>query len=573
MSYYFDPSLVSVSTAGSAYPLYNWVVADSNNTTYNPSVGLTFNTGSPSSGKFNWYIVYNNASVQNFPAAMTVTNGTTIGSLGQNTLTVNYNLTGASTPSDIFVNIYTVHQGDGHDRASWYRSVITYSSSTPLQSGNGVLTFHLSDPSLNAISNKFAVDLSHALVEPILYITLQSSSTNADVFTFTALSYNLSSNIEAVFLNTTGSDLSANYVSTSNPAFITAGSAPAIVANPYNTPSMAANTITPYSGFVYGIPADGGFSTTQWFNQVNLGTESQIYRYDVTNAVQIAVDVSMVNAKLGIVKSYNPSPTAANTYSIVSSSYDPDTNKFDVRPPSGTANTLVIQASDFINGLNPSRVLQVGKLSTLYSDFDTYVQSYFGYVGGFESLFSNPVDFSANSTNFGLFDASALVHLLADGSLNAATVTSTVAGIDVLSGELVINNVDQFLRTAVDSNCFGNRDASSNDTLKWASDPSNNSNYGLSDGFLPGDVIIVQNGLTVTLNVVIAPEVYNTPLNNIGLAQSTGTAAAATTNFNSVTGSGGDKVGVIYNQQSAASTSLITTTVKVPLMLKLERLS
>jgi hypothetical protein len=372
-------------------------------------------------------------------------------------------------------------------------------------------------------------------------------------------------------LNTTGSDLSPSYISTSNPNFTPAGLAPTIINNINNQQSTITNNSYKYSGLVYAIPADGGLTTSQWFNQVTMGTESQIYRYDVTNAVQVALDVSMVNAKLGIIKSYNPS--APNPYSIVSSSYNPNTNSFDVRPPSGTANTLVMNASDFVGGLSLSNIIQVGKLSTLYNDFDNYVQSYFGYVGGFESLFSNPVDFSANSTNLGVFDASALYQLLTNGKLSPGTANSTVAGITTLSGTIVINNVDQYLRTAVDSNCFGNRDASNNDTLHWASDPSNNTNYGLADGFLPGDIIILNNGITITLNVAIAPEVYNTPLNNLGISQSANQAAQNQSNFNTTTSSGGDTVGLIFTENSTASTSLISTTVKVPLMIKLERLS
>jgi hypothetical protein len=66
--------------------------------------------------------------------------------------------------------------------------------------------------------------------------------------------------------------------------------------------------------------------------------------------------------------------------------------------------------SELIAGItSTSQVLSVGSLGTVYEDFENSVKAYFGYGGGFASLFDGGETFSDGGT---VFDGSALLSLM-----------------------------------------------------------------------------------------------------------------------------------------------------------------
>jgi hypothetical protein len=128
-----------------------------------------------------------------------------------------------------------------------------------------------------------------------------------------------------------------------------------------------------------------------------------------------------------------------------------------------------------------------------------------------------------------------------------------------LSGSITIFNINNLLRNAVDANVFGNR--TPNVGTGIASDPSYNSNYGVGDGFLDGDIIWVPSGTTIKLSVGIDAESF-LPLNNVGPETSATLMAAQDTNF----GSGN------FAQATTATTTKISRTIQAPLMIRIANL-
>jgi len=294
-----------------------------------------------------------------------------------------------------------------------------------------------------------------------------------------------------------------------------------------------------YSGNFYTIIGTGGYTMEQGFPTIQLAAQNPISRYDVTNAVQVKFDVRTFNRKLGLLKD------ASNQY-IVDTSF----NYLLGRYPT---DTLTISAAEFVAGMRASQVLSVGTYSTVYSDFNTYVNTYFGYAGGFASLFASVSQFDYNG---GVFDASAFMNIITGRSIDASG-----AYVNNLTGSVTIYNMNNLLKFAVDGNVFGNRDPSGGHT---ASDPSNNSNYGIVDGFLDGDLILIPTGTSITLKLVIQNDNYN-PVNNMG--PSNVSSINQLSNFSQKYGS------TYYTESTVATTSNITRTLTAPLLFILKNLS
>ncbi len=261
-----------------------------------------------------------------------------------------------------------------------------------------------------------------------------------------------------------------------------------------------------YAEAVYAFLASGGFTIERGFADVKKYESMAPEHVDVTDSVQIMLDVSTFNAKLG-------------AFNSVSDSF--------------ANSSITISSADLITGLTKGgQVFSAGKYSTLYSDFTNYVSSYFGNVGGFSSLFEGASEFGIDGSNN--FTGASFVRLL-----NGETVDASGQYISNLSGAVTISDITTLLRYVVDANVFGNRDPATK-------------NWGMADGFVEGDLIWVPAGTTVTLKVGIDREKYN-PTNNIGptLTQNTDYTA---NNFSSST---------------VATTTLITRTVTAPLLIKL----
>ena len=246
-----------------------------------------------------------------------------------------------------------------------------------------------------------------------------------------------------------------------------------------------------FTGDYFAFTATGGFEMAEGFETITQLTEASFNKFDMTNAVQVLFDVRTFNTKLGITKDANNSTISSTDYDDVSQTFPND--------------SITITASEFKTGIpSSSRIVSVGKYSTLYSDFVQYIHGYFGYAGGFASIFSGGTTYDING---GVFDADSLYKLI-----NEQSTPSNGVYVSDLSGSITISNINKLLRYAVDGNIFDNRSPTGDDSNDASSAPNN---YGVGDGFMAGDLIFVPTGTKITLNLDIAPEAY-LPINNIG---------------------------------------------------------
>jgi hypothetical protein len=344
------------------------------------------------------------------------------------------------------------------------------------------------------------------------------------------------------------------------------------------------------TGSQYCFVGTGAFQMAQQFATIGILASATIFKYDVTNTVQLEYDVKRINSLIGISKTYGnkKQPVTSNPYYDISG---------DFYTASGDSFTLT--GTDLAAYLKPVNVVQLNQLSTLYSDFASYVGAYFGYQGGYASLFDGAdtfrTDFSGN-----LFDGSAFCRLLNASGASAfddssfPTTNSVVGGdasggryypassIKTIAGGITVSGITQLLRFAVDTNCFGNRDPCGNfvngtgytipfyaadasgSAVGGAVVPDHDFNFGIYDGFLHGDLIYVPSGIIIDLGVNIGAEAYTTVLNNYGAGIGFGAPIASSQDtFNTKNN---------YSEVTTATTTSITRRVVAPLLLKLVNL-
>ena len=290
---------------------------------------------------------------------------------------------------------------------------------------------------------------------------------------------------------------------------------------------------------VYTFSATGGFVMERGLDDIKYREETSVETYDVTDSVQVLFDVAFFNAKLGLIKNDSNTQVQSSLFNKISDRFESNT---------GVIDSVSFSSSEFASGLVKSeQIISVGRYATLYSDFKNYVADYFGFDGGFSSLFTAASEFAIDEDNH--FDSESMMSLFT----GVSAVSETGSYIRDISGSITIANLTKSLRYAVNTNCFGNRDSTS-ETAGTASDPANNTNYGVSDGFIAGDLIWVNTGTTVKLSLNIDTEALN-PLNNVG-PQNT---LVQTTNYTSGN----------FSRETTATTTSIQRVVKAPLLIKL----
>jgi hypothetical protein len=296
--------------------------------------------------------------------------------------------------------------------------------------------------------------------------------------------------------------------------------------------------------------AQGGYSFARGFDQIELTTVVDVLTYDVTNTLQIELDVQLFNRKLGIFKEADNISLSTTKYGDYATRYYDASYDvfFDNSLNPVEFNSITLTAAELAAAItSSSQIVSVGDYSTLYSDYVASVRQYFGYGGGFASLFTNAENFDISAD----FDADAFYEILkgTDASSN------TVAYKRTPTGTITIDNVVEILRSAVDGNYFGNRDPSGGAT---ASDPSDNSNYGVADGFLDGDIIWVPQGATINLSMGVDSEIIGAWLNNVGNEQLLSSSTSSTADS-----------GAILSESTTSSLSNISRTKSIPLVIKL----
>ena len=266
-----------------------------------------------------------------------------------------------------------------------------------------------------------------------------------------------------------------------------------------------------YVGLYYAVEGLGGYVMEEGLATITLIPIGQLTQFDVTESLQIMYDVKKFNQKLG--------------------TFDTDLNQFQY-------DSIEITAPDFVEEMTEAKVISVGKLQFLYSDFIMYVDEYFAYANGFSTLFNLSAEPNFNN---GIFDASAFIYIINGHSLNPDTGEYVLD----LSGSIKINNIKSTIDYVIYSNAFNNRDPSSN--------------YTLQDGFIEGDLIFVPNGITITLNLnIVTNNIY---LNNLGIEHTNDLT-------NSVNYSDG-----YFSSNTTNTQTQITRVVKAPMLIKLMNFS
>jgi hypothetical protein len=305
--------------------------------------------------------------------------------------------------------------------------------------------------------------------------------------------------------------------------------------------SIIPNTIPDgqYSGTYYAYEGSGGFVIEQGVGITTITPFNKVNKYDVTNALQIQYDVRTFNTKLGLRKD-------ASNATILSTSYNETTNTFQDR--NGVAiDSISITASEFSNAVMASNIISVGFYSTMYANFKTLVNNYFGFPQGFNALFTTA---STTNINGGVFDASAMVNLLHYSVQNASGQY-----IKTTTGTVTISNINSLLRYAGQNNTFGNRTSPTDQQT-------------IVNGFLENDLVYIPYGTTITLVANISNS--DTPNNNI-LPTSAGLASILAS---CGTGEGPqDFTNNEYSQTTTFTSSSITRVIHVPILLVLKNLS
>lgn len=230
----------------------------------------------------------------------------------------------------------------------------------------------------------------------------------------------------------------------------------------------------------YAIYSSGGFSVQQDFPNIEIHDTSISNQYQVADALQIEYSVSRINTKLGITKDENNETTLFTEYDVSNDTLIND--------------EVTITAEDLLDYLTSDKIISMGKLSTLYEDFNYTVLEYFGAPDGFASVFSGEEPYY--DVNKGVFDEDTLIQLFNkyDFNINGTYVSD-------LSGYFKISRVTNSMKYAANTNIFNNR-------------PTENS-IGPADGFIAGDLIYIPDGISITMTVNLEPEPY-VPATNIG---------------------------------------------------------
>lgn len=276
-----------------------------------------------------------------------------------------------------------------------------------------------------------------------------------------------------------------------------------------------------YVGLYYAFLATGGYQIEEGLKSITLLPQNQILRYETTDSLQVKFDVRTFNRAIGIIKD-------ASNQNILDTSFNQITNTFPI-------NGVTLTASQFVSGMTENQIISIGKLKYVYSDFITYANSYFGYPSGFSTLFtiSSQIDI-----NGGVFDASEFINVIHGTTLNQ----STGEYIKDLSGSISLSYINDLLDSIVAFNTFNNRTY-----------PINK-----KDGFIEGDVIFIPNGITITLNLTIIPNLIG--LNTLGQSN--------LANLNSVNVSNG-----YFSIDTITTDTSIKRVVKAPLLIKLMNLT
>jgi hypothetical protein len=204
------------------------------------------------------------------------------------------------------------------------------------------------------------------------------------------------------------------------------------------------------------------------------------YIHDVTQTLELLMDVRIMNLKLGIVKD------ASNILILNSLSdyYDSSTFTF-------LQNSITITPDDIITAINRGQLISTGALSICYTQFSNYVKSYYKFDDNNHGI-STIFDSNIKNIPHEELNAYELSQLFITGNIP----NGNGAYIYDLSGQLYIPNVSQTLRPIVTDNIFNNR-------VLYSS---------VIEGFMEGDIICSpSNGTTINFSIAMDQKAFAFP--------------------------------------------------------------
>lgn len=226
---------------------------------------------------------------------------------------------------------------------------------------------------------------------------------------------------------------------------------------------------TSYNGYYYAYEASGGFSMERGVGNISIQPYSNVKVHEVTNSLQIKYDVREFNKKLGLYKD-------ASNNQIIDTSYDISTNTF---LNDGTIiDKIELTAAEFVQHVFAENIISVGRFHSAYSEFNILLNNYFQLPDGFSTYFTGTT----------IFDASAMIQIM------NATDGQNANGeyVNVMTGTITINKVNDLLRYAFQYNPFNNRETQT---------------VAVEYGFIENDLIYIPTGTTVTFVANILNEV------------------------------------------------------------------
>lgn len=223
------------------------------------------------------------------------------------------------------------------------------------------------------------------------------------------------------------------------------------------------------------IDATGGFTVDISLSDIELVAQNPIREFDLTETLQLNFDVRIFNEKIGLIKD-------ASNSTILDTSFNNTLGTFPI-------SDISITFEEFKNNMTSSQVVSLGKFETIYSDFKQYINHYFYYSNFFPSLLKSD---QATDISNGIFDENEFVELI-----NGQSVNSDGQTVDNFSGSIQINGINGSLSYILQSDPFNNR-------------PMTDLSYSVSDGFISGDLILVNPGMTTELKLIVDQQSFIT---------------------------------------------------------------
>jgi len=224
------------------------------------------------------------------------------------------------------------------------------------------------------------------------------------------------------------------------------------------------------------IDATGGFTVDISLSDIEVIKQNPIREFDLTETLQLDFDVRIFNEKIGLIKD-------ASNITVLDSSFNIVTETF----PNTTVN---ITFEEFKNNLVSYQITSLGKFETIYSDFKQYINHYFYYSNLFPSLLKSG---DATDISNGSIDNDKFIELL-----NGQYINSDGQTIDNFAGSINIYDINTSLSYISTDDPFNNRVVTSD------------LSYSMSDGFISGDLILVNPGMNIELKLIVDQQSFIT---------------------------------------------------------------